>query len=130
MSADVVQMLVISGIIVGTILITVLARKAREKGLIDSDDLAIAIVTLNLTLKFVDEMNLKDEKDIKLISNSVLRGLNYATIAMSGDYSELIEVAENFAIDSCKASGIEITESREQLIKQLTEIGLKNQVVK
>lgn len=100
-------------------------RYLRRKDYIASEDLLFAAKVLDLSLKIIDELNLQKEKQIKTITQIVIDSLEFA-VSISKNIEEIKENAYRYAIDLCLSFGIELTENRKEIIRQLIEIGLQN----
>jgi hypothetical protein len=116
--------LYVIGIVCFVIGLTFLAKYLKKKNIIDSEDLQFAMTTMGLTLQIIDELNLKQESEIKKISSIVLNSLGFA-IAIFKD-ENVVENAYQHAIELCEDYGLEVTPQREMIIRQLIEIAYKN----
>ena len=96
-----------------------------KKQYITTEDLEIIKNVFKLSSSIIDELNLKQEKDIMRISEIVISSLDFA-IVISNDDSQIKEAAYNQACQLCNDFKIELSESRQTIIKQLIEIGIEN----
>ena len=96
-----------------------------KKKYITTEDLEIIKNVFKLSSAIIDELNLKQEKDIMRISEIVISSLDFA-IVISNDDSQIKEAAYNQACQLCSDFKIELSESRQTIIKQLIEIGMEN----
>jgi hypothetical protein len=109
------------GITVGLIYLT---SYLRRKKLITSDDLQFAMLSIGLTMEIVDQLNLKNESEIKKITSIVLNSLGFAIAIFKEE--DILKNAYLHARELSEDYGIEITPEREQIIKQLIDIAYKN----
>ena len=96
-----------------------------KKKYITTEDLEIIKNVFKLSSDIIDELNLKQEKDIMRISEIVISSLDFA-IVISNEDSQIKEAAYNQACQLCSDFKIELSESRQTIIKQLIEIGMEN----
>ena len=96
-----------------------------KKNYITTEDLEIIKNVFKLSSSIIDELNLKQEKDIMRISEIVISSLDFA-IVISNEDSQIKEAAYNQACQLCSDFKIELSESRKTIIKQLIEIGIEN----
>jgi hypothetical protein len=118
---SVLWLIVFVGVTVGLIWLT---SYLRGKKLITSEDLQFTMLTIGLTIEIVDQLNLRQESEIKKITSIVLNSLGFA-IAIFKD-EDVLKNAYLHAIELCEEYNIEVTPEREQIIKQLIDIAYKN----
>jgi hypothetical protein len=110
----------IIGIVAFVALVAFGSVVARKYGL-TNEDMRFAIRTLKLSLAFIDEMNLKNEAQIKQISQIVIDSLEFAIVTYE-DPNQTMRNATSFAFDLCLNSNIKLTEERKELIGALIEV--------
>lgn len=115
----------IISIIASVIGLVYLVSYLRKKNYVAKEDLIFVSELLNLSLKIIDELNLEKEKQIKKISQIVVDAINFS-IGLYDDETELVNKSYEYAIELCKQTGIEITENRKEIIRELIIIGLQN----
>lgn len=125
MELQFIYMLIMIGFV---ILITIGSKKMRESKIVSSSDLSFAILTLKLSLDVVDELNLKKEKEIKTLATIVVEAIDYSISIMEGSYDNLVEVATQYAYDTCLAFEIELTDNRKDIVQQLIKIAIQNDI--
>lgn len=102
-------------------------RFATKKGYVKEADLEFVIGLFDLTMAIVDELDLKNEQEIKRIAEYVKLGLDYAReVAEGGSLDSVVE----YTIELCQKNDIEINEQREKIIRQLAMIGLNKVLTK
>jgi hypothetical protein len=104
-------------------------KQLKKKGIIDSDDVLFAVKVLDLSIAIVDELDLKNESEIKKISQIVVDALEFA-VAQLQDSENVIGETVDYCYEVCDELGIELTDSRKILIGQLVSIGLDNRYAK
>lgn len=112
----------IIGIVIGLVY---LVSYLRKNNYVSKEDLIFVSGLLNLSLKIIDELNLEKEKQIKKISQIVVNAINFS-IGLYDDEIELVNKSYEYAIELCKQAGIEITENRKEIVRELVIIGLQN----
>lgn len=100
----------------------------RRKNLVNKEDLLFATKALNLSTKIVDELNLKHEKEIKVISQIVIDSLEFG-ISLYNTEESVIENAYNYACDLCLSMDIELTDARKEIMRELINITFQNQYI-
>ena len=96
----------------------------RKNRIIEADDIRFAVSILNLTMSIVDELNLKNESEIKEISKVVLLSLEYGVELYSKtDKESVIKAAKTCATALCLQKNIELTPERLNIVNSLIEIG-------
>jgi len=98
----------------------------RKKDIIkvDVDDILLVVTMFNLSLEIIDELNLKQETQIKTIGNILSMTMNYIAETYN-DNANMQLLAENYAFGLADKLGLILTEERQQIIKKLIDIGLQ-----
>lgn len=83
-----------------------------------------------MSLKIIDELNLKDEDKILDIGKVVYDSIEFAiSVSNEEDSEKLVDLAYQYFIDKSTTFNIELTENRKELARQLITIGIKNRLV-
>lgn len=114
------------GIVFG---VSYLVSHLRRGGILKQDDLIFAIKLLDLSLKTVSEMRLDKEKEIKNIADTIVHSLEYA-ISHYDTEQDVILNAYEYSLELCDVLGIDITESRKELIRELITIVFNDKYIK
>lgn len=116
-------------IVVCVIAFAVCMTMVVRNGLVKTGDLKLIQEIFKLTTGLVDEMNLTQEKQIMNISQIVVSSIDFG-IVISNQDSDIKDAAYKQAISICEQFKIEMNDSRQQLVKQLIDIGLNALYVK
>lgn len=101
--------------------ITYLSKYLRERNIISQQDLEFAVTMLGITSQVINELHLKDEKNIRIITNIVLLTIEYVKQSMIDIDND---AAFDYAKSLCTQFNIELTKEREIIIKQLLNMSL------
>lgn len=102
---------------------------ADKKDYIDLEGLINISKMFDLSMRIINELNLTQEKYIKLIGDIVNDSLEYAKSYFDTN-KDIIEESYKYALELCEQFNIEITEERQKIIKELIMIGLGNKYIK
>lgn len=116
------ELFIILGILTIIILMTYATKELKKNGKVTNEDIQLVLSLFDITMDIVDEMNLKNETEIKLIAQIIDRSLNYALFISESD--DIYDVAVKYAIDTLTNMNIEVTENRKDIISKLIQIGL------
>lgn len=111
-------------IVAGVLGLTALITYLRKNNYVTKEDLQVVEQIFNLTTSIVDELNLKNEKNIMQISSVVVSALNYA-IKISDINTDIVSTATEEAYLLCGELSIELTSNRKNIIDQLIKLGLQ-----
>lgn len=111
-------------IVAGVLGLTALITYLRKNNYVTKEDLQVVEQIFNLTTSIVDELNLKNEKNIMQISSVVVSALNYA-IKISDINTDIVSIATEEAYLLCSELSIELTSNRKNIIDQLIKLGLQ-----
>lgn len=115
------------GFMILTISLIFGASYFRTRNIIKIDDLKIVSNLLHLGIPIIEEMNLKQEKDISKIANIIVLSLdNTINIVKLKDKEKIIKQSKIFTYQLCEKNLIELTDTRKELINQLIEITLNS----
>lgn len=100
----------------------------KKKGVVTESDIKTVADMLGLSLAILDELDLKQEPEIKKISEFVFIGLNAAigSYTLEGDKDKIVVLAKNLVFELCKKQNLEVNENRKMIIEKLVELGLNN----
>ena len=99
----------------------------KKNNKIDNSTLEIVASTLNLSVSIISELNLNNETQIIKIGNNVIDSINYAKDILKADNNEdLTNIAIAYALKLSEDQGIELTESRMNIIKNLVKLSVSN----
>jgi hypothetical protein len=115
------------GIIAITVGILALSKFASKYGLLNNDIL-FTIIVLKLGISVIDELKLKNEKEIRLITKVVIDSLEFA-IAYYKEPENILKYSIEYAFEQCITLEIELTDERKYLIEKLLEIGFNNKYI-
>lgn len=110
----------IYGIIIAG-LMAVVSYLLTKKITVSKNELQIVQQIFNLSANLIDELNLKNENKILQISQIIDSGITFAVVLTDENQKEMVK---KYTYEQCALFGIELTESRKQLIEQLIDIGL------
>ena len=99
------------------------AKFLNTKGIISNEQLLFVAKTFDLTMKIIDELNLKKEKQILAIADIVNDSIEYV-IAINENPETIVDRAYEYAVDKCITFGIELTDNRKDILRQLIVAGL------
>lgn len=102
---------------------------ADKKDYIDLEGLINISKMFDLSMRIINELNLTQEKYIKLIGDIVNDSLEYAKSYFDTN-KDIIEESYKYALELCEQFNIELTEERQKIIKELIMIGLGNKYIK
>lgn len=97
----------------------------RRRELVDKEDLIFASNILGLSMRIIEELRLQHEKEIRRLSLIIQDSLEFA-ISLYDNEQDVLQNAYEYAIDLCLAFEIEITENREEIIRELIYITFNN----
>ena len=100
----------------------------RKNNYVKESDLVFVSTILGIGIEILNELNLKNEKEILKISFIVQDSINFA-IGMFDDTNDIYIKSCEYAYNLCEQAGIEITDSRRNIIQQLIKLGLEIKVV-
>jgi len=109
--------------------LTIGAKFLNTRGIITNEQLLFVAKTFDLTLKIIDELNLKKEKQLLTIANIVQDSIEYV-IAINENPNNMVEEAYKYAVDKCIVLGIELTDNRREILLQLITAGLNLKIAK
>ena len=99
----------------------------RKKGYVLPEDLSFAINVLKLSSAVIDELDLKQEKQIKAITNFIVISLKMAEASANvTTKDQLLDLARKNCYKLCESTGIKITASRTEIIETLLDIAFTN----
>jgi len=99
----------------------------KKNNKIDNSTLEIVASTLNLSVSIISELNLNNETQIIKIGNNVIDSINYAKDILKADNNEdLTNIAIAYALKLSEDQGIELTESRMNIIENLIKLSVSN----
>ena len=107
-------------IVVGVNIIIYLVVK---KLTITKEQIATIRELFGLSVAVIDELNLKQEKEIMRISSIVTNALDLAFV-LNDNQDDIIENAYNYAINTMEKLNLEVNENREKIVRTLIEIGI------
>lgn len=108
--------------------LTWLLSYMRKNKIFEQEDLLRAIKILDLNLRIVSELRLDKEKEILQISQIVIDALEYG-IDYYNNPDDVIENANNYALELCAVFGIEMTDSRREILWELINITFNNKYI-
>ena len=94
-----------------------------KKLIITKEQIATIRELFGLSVAVIDELNLKQEKEIMQISSIVTNALDLAFV-LNDNKDDIIENAYNYAINTMKKLNLELNENREKIVRTLIEIGI------
>jgi Tfp pilus assembly protein PilE len=100
----------------------------RKNNYVKESDLIFVSSILGIGIEILEELNLDKEKEILKISGIVQDSINFA-IGMFDNVDNTYEKACEYAYNLCEQSGIQVTDSRRNIIQQLIRLGLEIKVV-
>lgn len=126
------SILLILGVISGTIILAAFISWMRKKGYVNSEDLNFVASLFSITIQIIEELNLQNEDKIKEIGEVVYDSLQFAAAIMDDDMTleEVENYAYNYSIEVCESLEIEMTDQRRSIIRALIELGITNNVVR
>lgn len=100
----------------------------KRKGVVSESDIKTVADMLGLSLAILNELDLKQENEIKKIGEFVFIGLNSAIglYSLEGNKDKIILLAKNLVFELCSKSGLEVTDNRRVIVEKLVELGLNN----
>lgn len=101
--------------------VTYLVSYFRRKNVLKQEDLMFAISMLGLSLKIVSELRIDKEEEIKNLTNIIIDSLEYA-ISSFDTAQDVKNNAYKYALELCEVMGIELTDSRKDLLMELITI--------
>jgi hypothetical protein len=121
MDLTIIYVLLIIIIVIG---LSWLSKYLKDNDIVDSEDLLFAMTILDLSMKIIDELNLKDEDKIKDIAEIVKESVDYINKSMSEEADKEVW-AIDYAYKLCEEMDIELTDNRKEIIIQLIGLQLK-----
>ena len=76
-----------------------------------------------LSVAIIDELNLKQEKEIMRISGIVTNALDLAYV-LNDNKDDIIKNAYNYTINTMEKLNLEVNENREKIVRTLIELGV------
>jgi len=117
---------IISFVLLAIILIVGVTYLKNNKK-IDETTLTTVASMLGLSISVISELNLNNETQIIKIGNNVIDSINYAKDILKADNNEdLTNIAIAYALKLSEDQGIELTESRMNIIKNLVKLSVSN----
>jgi len=115
--------------IIGFIFITIFfifgVTYLKKNNKVDDNTLEIVANVLGLSVSVIDELNLNNEEKIVVIGNIVVDSVNYAKDILKVENNEdLANIAIAYACKLCEDQGIEINESRTNIITNLVKLSV------
>jgi len=115
--------LYVIGTAIFVVMFSIVIKILIDKKILTKEVVSFVAKTFNLTSKLVDELNLKKEKQISLIADIVNDSIEYI-LAIMDNPNYMVDEAYNYAVDKCLAFGIELTDNRKDILRQLIVAGL------
>jgi len=115
--------LYVIGTAIFVVLFSIVIKILIDKKILTKEVVSFVVKTFNLTSKVVDELNLKKEKQILMIADIVNDSIEYI-LAIMDNPNSMVDEAYNYAVDKCLAFGIELTDNRKDILRQLIVAGL------
>ena len=115
--------LYVIGTAIFVVLFSIVIKILIDKKILTKEVVSFVAKTFNLTSKLVDELNLKKEKQILMIADIVNDSIEYI-LAIMDNPNSMVDEAYNYAVDKCLAFGIELTDNRKDILRQLIVAGL------
>ena len=113
--------------VVVAIVISIFGAKLLAKYNVQKEELEAVKIMFNLTTQIVDELNLKHEEKILLISNVVDHGITFALLLYNiEEKEELKKAAKDYCLKNLEQLNIDVDENRLAIIDGLLEIGIKS----
>lgn len=94
-----------------------------KKITITKEQIATIRELFGLSVAVIDELNLKQEKEIMRISGIVTNALDLAYV-LNNNRDDIIKNAYNYAINTMEKLNLEVNENREKIVRTLIEIGV------
>lgn len=116
------------GIIIGVVGMVFGVAYLRKNNYVKESDLVFVSTLLGIGIEILNEMNLDKEKEILKIGSIVQDSINFA-IGLFEDTEDVYIKACEYAYNLCEQAGIEVTDSRRNIIQQLIKLGLEIKVV-
>lgn len=116
------------GIIVAVVGLVFGVAYLRKNNYVKESDLVFVSTVLGISIEILNEMNLKNEKEILKLSSIIQDSLNFA-IGMFDDKNDTYAKACEYAYNLCEQAGIEVTDNRRDIIQKLIKLGLEIKVV-
>lgn len=101
--------------------ITYLVSYLRRNNKLSQEDLILVRDMLGIGVKVISELRLDKETELVNLSNVIIDSLEYA-ISFFNTEQDVINNAYSFSLELCDVHGIELTESRKDLLLQLITI--------
>jgi hypothetical protein len=118
----------IIGIVIGVVGLVFGVAYLRKNNYVKESDLVFVSTVLGIGIEILDEMNLAKEKEILKITSIVQDSINFA-VGMFDNTNDTYEKACEYAYNMCEQAGIQLTDSRRNIIQQLIRLGLEIKVV-
>ena len=125
MDTSIFYVLLSVGIALG---LTWLLSYIRKNKIFEQEDLLRAIKLLDLNLRVVSELRLDKEEEVLQISQIVIDALEYG-INYYNNPDDVIKNANDYALELCAILGIEMTESRREILWELINITFNNKYI-
>lgn len=109
--------------------IAYLVSHLRRKDIVKQEDLKFAISLLGIGMRIVSELRLDKEVEIANISQVIVDSLEYA-ISFYDTEKDVIHNAYNYSLELCDVLGIELTDSRKDLLMELITIVFNDKYIK
>lgn len=120
--------LYVIGTAIFVVLFSIVIKILIDKKILTKEVVSFVAKTFNLTSKVVDELNLKKEKQILMIADIVNDSIEYI-LAIMDNPNFMVDEAYNYAVDKCLAFGIELTDNRKDILRQLIVAGLNLKII-
>ena len=120
--------LYVIGTAIFVVLFSIVIKILIDKKILTKEVVSFVTKTFNLTSKVVDELNLKKEKQILMIADIVNDSIEYI-LAIMDNPNSMVDEAYNYAVDKCLAFGIELTDNRKDILRQLIVAGLNLKII-
>lgn len=94
-----------------------------KKITITKEQIATIRELFGLSVAIIDELNLKQEKEIMRISGIVTNALDLAYV-LNDNKDDIIKNAYNYTINTMEKLNLEVNENREKIVRTLIELGV------
>lgn len=118
----------ILGIVIAVVGLVFGVAYLQKNNLISKENLLFVSTILGIGVEVLDEMNLKNEKDILKISSIIQDSLNFA-VGMFDNTDDTYNKACEYAFNLCEQASIELTDNRKNIIEQLIKMSLEVKVI-
>jgi Tfp pilus assembly protein PilE len=100
----------------------------RKNNYVKESDLIFVSSILGIGIEILEEMGLKNEKELLKIANIVQDSIHFA-ISMFDSQEDIYDGACAYAFRLCEQAGIPMNDNRINIVKQLVKLGLEIKVV-